>query len=651
MSLNLRLGITTVLFITVLVSVPAVQSAAHSAQDNRQLQRDHPQPNGFTGHRLALVIGNGAYDNVSRLKNPPNDAAAVALVLHELGFEVTSDTNKTQREMKQMIRAFGLALRANGGVGVFYFAGHGVQAKGRNYLMPVDVDIQAEADLEDQAVDLNYLLNLLEEAQNALNIVILDACRNNPYTLTVRSTQGGLMQLKAPSGTLVSYATAPDKTAEDGAGKNSPFTEELIKQMNFADVLVETMFRRVTEQVSLRTHGKQEPWFSANLKGDFYFRVNPERPADSTGSKGTESPSSSAGDKKKEKATELNRRGVEYFDARKFGEAAAAFAEACELSPYEAQFLRNLGETLIYVDKSEEAVKHLEQAVLLDPTNAKGQALLGRAQVFLKQYEDAVLHLEEALKLDRDSFDAHEAMWAYYDDLEQDERAREEAEAMRRINSESSMACHHLGTTYHNLGKYQESISMFKEALRLQPDFYSFYTWIVTAYLNLGRPNEARKVAADVQKLSQYWAKQLYDLIEAGPSPSRSPNPLRVKVPANQNWTSSGLTVRCGQRINITASGRILLGNRTDSEPNGVTGVFDAANLMPDRPTGALIAVIGDSDNYLLVGNNGDFEVNRDGELFLTINDKKPETNSGSFEVVIRRTNRVINARCEVSVK
>lgn len=242
------------------------------AQDKeRQLTQPAPTSQSKSQHRIALVVGNGAYEHAGRLANPPNDATLVAATLRRLGFEVSSGSNLTQREMKQRIREFGQTLRSNGGVGLFYFAGHGVQAKGHNYLVPVDADIQTEADLEDVAVDLNYVLSLMDDAQNALNIVVLDACRNNPFARSFRSAQGGLAQVKAPTGTLIAYATAPDSIASDGTGTNSPYSQELVKEMQASGVLVETMFRRVTEQVSARTNGKQEPWFSANVKGDFYF--------------------------------------------------------------------------------------------------------------------------------------------------------------------------------------------------------------------------------------------------------------------------------------------------------------------------------------------------------------------------------------------
>jgi formylglycine-generating enzyme required for sulfatase activity len=257
-----------------LFCLPASQSSAWDFQDNRQLQRDSSRANS-SERRTGLVIGNGAYTNAPPLKNPPNDAALVAATLKKLGFEVTLGTNRSQREMKQLIRDFGQRLRAGGGIGLFYFAGHGVQSKEHNYLIPIDGDIQNEADLEDVGVDVNYVLNMMDVAQSALNIVILDACRNNPFARSFRSAQGGLAQVKAPTGTLIAYATAPDSTAADGDRANSPYTEELTKEMETPGVVLETMFRRVTEQVSSRTGGRQEPWVSDNHKGEFYFSKNP----------------------------------------------------------------------------------------------------------------------------------------------------------------------------------------------------------------------------------------------------------------------------------------------------------------------------------------------------------------------------------------
>jgi uncharacterized caspase-like protein len=229
--------------------------------------------------RIALVIGNSAY-TTSPLRNPVNDARAIAKSLREMGFEVTLKENATQSVMRQAIRSFGDQL-ARGGVGLFYFAGHGMQVKGRNFLIPTNADIDAEDEVEDQAVDGNLVLAKMETARNRLNIMILDACRNNPFARKFRSAASGLAQMDAPSGTLIAFATAPGSVASDGTGSNGLYTEHLLKHLATPGLPVEQLFKRVRIDVTRDTKDKQIPWESSSLKGDFYFN---DRPADTAGS-------------------------------------------------------------------------------------------------------------------------------------------------------------------------------------------------------------------------------------------------------------------------------------------------------------------------------------------------------------------------------
>src|ERR1043165_666492 len=222
--------------------------------------------------RVALVIGNSAYTNVPSLRNPANDARDMAAALSEVGFKVTSGIDITRREMKHLIREFGQSLKS-GGSGLFYYAGHGVQSKGHNYLIPVDAEIETEAEIEDAGVDLNLVLNSMDEAENGLNIVILDACRNNPFARGFRSTSGGLAQVDAPTGTLIAYATAPGKVARDGDGRNGVYTEELLKQIRVPGLTIEDLLKRVRTNLKQRTKGEQVPWESSSLVGNFYFAL------------------------------------------------------------------------------------------------------------------------------------------------------------------------------------------------------------------------------------------------------------------------------------------------------------------------------------------------------------------------------------------
>jgi hypothetical protein len=255
--------------LTFLLAVSGIFINAYAQQEpTRQLQQNGSAAT--NNKRIALVIGNGTYTSAPPLKNPPNDARDMAATLKVLGFAVSSAIDADQRTMKRLIREFGQQLKG-GGQGLFYYAGHGVQMRGRNYLIPANADITSEADVEDQAVDLNLVLGLMDEAQNGLNIVILDACRNNPFTRSFRSAGSGLAQVDAPTGTLIAYATSPGRVASDGQGRNGLYTSELLTQMRVPGISVEEMFKRVRGGVQRQTAGHQVPWESSSLVGNFYF--------------------------------------------------------------------------------------------------------------------------------------------------------------------------------------------------------------------------------------------------------------------------------------------------------------------------------------------------------------------------------------------
>ena len=219
--------------------------------------------------RVALVIGNGAYKS-SPLKNPVNDATDMAQALKDKGFAVTLRTNIGTKEMRQAIRAFSQTLKA-GGVGLFYFAGHGIQSKGRNYLIPLSAEIKEEFELEDEAVDANRVLAGMEEAGNRVNIVILDACRDNPFGRAWRSSASGLAQLSAPIGSFVAFATAPGSVAADGTGRNGLFTSHLLTSLKNPDSDIDRVFTRVAAAVARESGNKQVPWKSSSLTGEFRF--------------------------------------------------------------------------------------------------------------------------------------------------------------------------------------------------------------------------------------------------------------------------------------------------------------------------------------------------------------------------------------------
>jgi hypothetical protein len=225
--------------------------------------------------RVALIIGNSDYANVNlKLANPANDAAAMQRALRDAGFETIVKLNAKRLDFYRAVDQFTAKIgRDQHSVGLFYYAGHGVQAQGTNYLIPVDADIQAEADLEANAFDAGRVLRAMKVAQNEMNIVILDACRDNPLPKT-RGVERGLARMDAPSGTFIAYAAAPGQTAQDGAsGSNGVFTGELVKAMAEPGVPLEQMFKKVIAGVRAETHGGQQPWSEASIQGDFYFHA------------------------------------------------------------------------------------------------------------------------------------------------------------------------------------------------------------------------------------------------------------------------------------------------------------------------------------------------------------------------------------------
>jgi hypothetical protein len=223
-------------------------------------------------NRVALIIGNGNYPTMP-LKNPVNDANAIAKELRNLGFEVISFTDMNQNDMKKQIRTFGEKLAAKGGVGLFYFAGHGIQLNGENYLVPVDAKIEKEQDVELEAVSLKRILGEMDYARNDMNIVILDACRNNPFARSWRSTgNSGLATTTAPQGTFIAYATAPGSVAADGEGQNGLYTQELLKALNVSNIKIEDVFKTVRNNVYQKSNKQQVPWENSSIFGDFYFK-------------------------------------------------------------------------------------------------------------------------------------------------------------------------------------------------------------------------------------------------------------------------------------------------------------------------------------------------------------------------------------------
>ena len=228
---------------------------------------------GGAPQRRALVIGNSAYQ-AGRLTNPVPDAQAMATVLGELGFDVAVLTDATRLQMREAVRSLRGQLRGTD-IGLFYFAGHGVQVEGENYLIPVGAEMSKEEDVEDEAVRAQWVLSALQGRGSGISIMILDACRNNPFARSFRSSTRGLATMRARGGALIAYATGPGAVAADGAGRHSPYTGALVEHLRQPGMRILDVFTAVSQSVHAATGGRQEPWTANSLRENFVLGGSP----------------------------------------------------------------------------------------------------------------------------------------------------------------------------------------------------------------------------------------------------------------------------------------------------------------------------------------------------------------------------------------
>jgi len=230
----------------------------------------------LAGNRLALVIGESAYRSVTPLPNPANDATQMSKLLADAGFEVTAAADLSQKEMNDKVGDFAAKIAARGPdtVALVFYAGHGLQIDGENFLVPVDVDPKREADIPLQAVRLNDVLNTLNSVPSRMRILLLDACRNNPFPAINQTAGRGLAVVDTKSGapgTFVSFSTSPGSEAEDGSGSDSPYTTALLNAARTPGLPIEQAFKQVRLAVNKATDGRQTPWDSSSLTEDFSF--------------------------------------------------------------------------------------------------------------------------------------------------------------------------------------------------------------------------------------------------------------------------------------------------------------------------------------------------------------------------------------------
>lgn len=337
--------------------------------------------------RHALVVGNASY-STAPLLNSTNDASAVAKALEKAGFKVDLLLNADQRRMQEAVRVFGDRLKA-GGAGLFYFAGHGVQIKGRNFLMPVGSDIRREDEVPYKAVDVQQVLDKMETARNRINVVILDACRDNPFARSSRSGSGGLSQMDAPIGSLVAFATAPGSVASDGKGSNGLYTQHLLANLEKPGLPIEEVFKRVRLGVRLDSNGQQVPWENTSLEGDFYFF--PPAPTVRAGAGTLATPAGVEHIARAERGYDLLRQGQIEDADRIFRALAVATHPEVALMGREG-----LAEVMLARGDAQAALGEANDIIAKAPTRSAAYLIRGRALSFSGQAAAAQAALTQA---------------------------------------------------------------------------------------------------------------------------------------------------------------------------------------------------------------------------------------------------------------
>jgi len=513
----------------------------------QSIERRVAQPEGSnveidTNKRVALVIGNRDY-TVGRLTNTINDARGMTSALKELGFEVIEGLNLTQKETLRKINEFRNKLKSGAGVGLFYYSGHGLQVNGENYLVPVKSNIEIEEDVEIEGVKVQRILTAMEAARNGMNIVILDACRNNPWAKGFRSSGGGgLVSMTAPKGTLIAYATEPGSLAQDrnfdGSGKNGLYTGVLLEKMRIPGFTIERMFKEVLKEVDAKSGGRQVPWYHSSYTGEFVFNPSEPKPESPQLAKPTHP--------QKEEVAILPQLEIQVTHKQRYGSLAITspisgvevwlgkkslgktqsgsemLASKVPVGSYkvkankkgykpwekevevEADRVHTLPIKLKPIQSSNQQVASIpkpeHKPTLKDREKALSFAKRGYDYEQKKDYNKAIKEYTKAIELNPKSAIYYNNRGVSYDDLGKYTTAIADYTKAIELNPKYADAYSNRGVSYHELGKYTTAIADYTKAIELNPKHADAYSNRGVSYRKL---NQHDKAVADFKKAKE----------------------------------------------------------------------------------------------------------------------------------------------------
>ena len=423
-----------------------------------------------TSRKTALVIGNGNYVGKSDLKNPPNDARDITKALKQLGFGVTLKIDANKKEMRNAINEFEQELKRNGGIGVFYYAGHAVQVEQKNYFIPVGMNIDRESDVEDEAVPLNKVINVMKNAENPVNVIIVDACRDNPYKSFWRSDIKGLAPISV-DGTLISFSAAPGERAADGGGSNSPYTESLLKYIQEPGIDIEEIFRLVRQAVREKTNNKQKPWDQSSLAGKYFFKPieydsqTALRPTISVAAPQTQKIPLETDSASPVTAQDFFERAEKKRIQGNDKGAIADYDRAIQLNPSYIDSYVKRGRTHTFSGNYRQAIIDYDKAIQLNPNYTDAYVNRGRVYFILGDNQSAILDYSQAIRIEPDYVDAYVMRGIARSELGANQAAIADYDQALKNNPERLHTYVLIGNARFAMGDKQGSISAYTQAL------------------------------------------------------------------------------------------------------------------------------------------------------------------------------------------
>jgi len=468
----------TIASLSYLASTPLL-AQQNPSRAGVEVQTNQQQNN----RRVALVIGNSRYTNITPLQNPTNDARDMAAALRDLQFDrVIEVVDANLQGMKSALYDFDQELQ-QGGTGVFYYAGHGVQYNGENYLLPIEANTpQLESDLYSEALALDAVLGSFRRANTEVSIVILDACRSNPFGGSRGSDSQGLALVQAAKGMFIAYATAPGKVARDGEGRNGTFTEALLKHIRTPGLKVEELFKNVRIEVQQSTNDAQIPWESTSLIGDFAFNPiatsstsTPVVQTFAVPTAPTNSQPSVALSTNGNLAKSAFDRGEEAYKNNNLEAAFVAYNLALESDPNFVSAYIARGNVYRRQSNFVAALQEIEQALRLDPNSAEAYTTRGRIYNAQENYDEAIRDFNRSINLNQNYALAYKGLGDVYYNRSDYKAALQNYSRAIELNPENAGYYNDRGDIYYDQNDYAAALREYSRAIELNPENAEYY--------------------------------------------------------------------------------------------------------------------------------------------------------------------------------